>query len=198
MTALPTPPWPPVPDDPDLTAGTVDVVWAELGRDDHRGAMALRGILGRYLGADPGSIAVERDALGKPRLRGSDALRFNLSHSGGVALCAVAVDLEVGVDLEIRERRVDEPRIAERVLGRDVAERLDALPAENREREFLLEWVSHEAAQKCRGAGIFAEKPVADRAAPWVTAWSVGKRAAAALACEREPHDIRRWTWQRR
>jgi 4'-phosphopantetheinyl transferase len=176
----------------------VDVVWMALGPGDKRGAAAVRHVLGRYLGADPASLAFAMDERGKPRLDRRDPLRFNLSHSGGGALCALSLDLEVGVDLEIRQRRVDERRVAERVLGKEIADRLATLDTETREREFLIAWVRHEAVQKCLGAGIFAPPEAADSAEPWAMAWELGPRAAAALACDREPGEVRRWTWPRR
>src|SRR5207248_6265353 len=52
----------------------------------------LRGILGRYLDYPPGALRFDYTVHGKPSLPGElggDRLRFNLSHSHGLALCAV-------------------------------------------------------------------------------------------------------------
>jgi 4'-phosphopantetheinyl transferase superfamily len=195
MAATPAPLWPSIPSAPGLRVGVVDVIWIEVDRSDKRAARALREVLGRYLGADPGSLRFATEEGGKPRLEPPDALRFNLSHSSDAALCAVSIDIEVGVDLELRRRRADEVAIARRVFGRQTAEELAALDPDAREREFLLAWVRHEASLKCRGAGILSERAEDDRTLPWVTAWELGLRGAAALACETEPSEVRRWRW---
>ena len=62
---------------------------------------ALRGILGCSLGRSPEAIELRTDANGKPCLADvSGPLRFNLSHSAGMALVAVSWRHEVGVDIE--------------------------------------------------------------------------------------------------
>jgi hypothetical protein len=193
------PGWPPLPARPALSEGMVDVVWVEIPPSDRRAAArrALRQILARYLDADPRSIRLADGEGGKPQLDPASPamLRFNLSHSADAALYAVSIDLEVGIDLEIRHRRVDEVAIAKRVVGSKMAQRLARLDPDAREREFLLAWVRHEAALKCRGVGLAAAKAGDGREPPWVTAWELGPRAAAALACEREPSEIRPWRW---
>ena len=69
---------------------------------------ALREILAHYLGASPDEIAFVYGGHGKPALAPPHGdLRFNLSHSHDVALCAVARGREVGVDVE-RIRELDD------------------------------------------------------------------------------------------
>jgi phosphopantetheinyl transferase len=89
----------------------------------------LRALLGRYLERDPRALRFELGAGGKPALAPAGPapadLRFNLSHSGELALVAVTVEQEVGVDLE----RARPPYTA----------------------EFLHDWVAREAVFKCRG-----------------------------------------------
>lgn len=61
---------------------------------------ALRQLLGHYLGVAPQAIELTQGAQGKPRLgAGMAKLHFNVSHSGLLALIALA-HTEVGVDLE--------------------------------------------------------------------------------------------------
>ena len=62
----------------------------------------LRQLLGRYLRTPPGHLRFAYNAFGKPELAPEfgTRLRFNLSHSADVALIAVAVDADIGVDLE--------------------------------------------------------------------------------------------------
>src|SRR6185503_20202372 len=64
----------------------------------------LRILLGRYLNLPPNEVAFEFESYTKPRLARLKAaavdLRFNVSHSGELALVAVTTGCEVGVDVE--------------------------------------------------------------------------------------------------
>jgi 4'-phosphopantetheinyl transferase len=170
----------------------------------------LRALLGGYLQKDPRTLRFTISAHGKPVLRedaaGSSAppvsvsarharISFNLSHSGQLALYAFIETGSVGVDVEVAGRRVDEVAIAARVLGLTEARRLEGLDQPIREREFLRAWVRDEAVLKCRGTGIGGADGAPSGGAPWVAELDVGARAAAAVALERPPHDLRCWDW---
>ncbi len=115
---------------------------------------ALRRALAGYLGEPAAAIELELGERGKPRLRGGGSLRFNLSHSGGLALVAVAEGREVGVDVELVEPGRDLLALAERALGpEDAAALRDAQPAE-RPALFYAAWTRHEARLKCLGTGL--------------------------------------------
>ena len=139
----------------------IHVWWVELPADDGRTAAraALRGILAGYLGeSDPQLVAAPS---GKPGLATApERLSFNLSHSGGLALIAVAPgDVEVGVDVErIRPRR-DLARLAARWLPAADATAVVAAPPEEREAAFYAAWTRHEARVKCTGAGLAGPPP---------------------------------------
>jgi 4'-phosphopantetheinyl transferase len=60
---------------------------------------ALRILLCTRVGCIPEEVEIELGEHGKPFVRDTP-LQFNLSHSGGRALIAIAEDLEVGVDIE--------------------------------------------------------------------------------------------------
>src|SRR5690242_14234349 len=100
-------------------AGEVHVWRVELPGEDARGAAraALAALLTEYLG---GAEAAELELAdnGKPRLaREPGRLAFNLSHSGGLALIAIAWGgTEVGVDVERLRPRRALTRLAERRL----------------------------------------------------------------------------------
>jgi 4'-phosphopantetheinyl transferase len=114
----------------------------------------LRTILSRYCGASPEQLAIRRTSDGKPFLSECPSIRFNLTHSHGRALIAVARDREVGVDLEQVRRDADVVRLAKRFLSeKDLAfiERGD--PAQRHER-FLQTWVAREAVFKADGRGM--------------------------------------------
>jgi phosphopantetheinyl transferase len=115
---------------------------------------ALRGVLGRYLELDPTEVGLSVGEHGKPLLADPEApLRFNLSHSGELALVAVASEHEVGVDVEwIGKRR----------------------PA-----SFYADWSRHEAIVKCHGTGL--GRPLPDRSVA-VAQLDAGPGYAAAVA----------------
>lgn len=154
---------------------------------DPRGAArrSLAAILADYLGgAGPGGAGIELDAdeNGKPRLATEPArLSFNLSHSGGLALVAIAPGgIEVGVDVELLRPRRDLARLAERRLPPADAAAVAVAADADREPPFYAAWTRHEARLKCAGAGVFGAEP-----APEVVAWQLeidpGYAAAVAL-----------------
>ncbi|MBS1870676.1 MAG: 4'-phosphopantetheinyl transferase superfamily protein [Actinobacteria bacterium] len=163
---------------------------------------ALRELLGGYLGVPPDALRFADGPHGKPELAGGEgpaggeALRFNLSHSGGTALIAVAQGREVGIDVELPRRAVDHVAIARRVLDAAAAERIAALedPRE-RERAFLRAWVRWEAVLKCRGTGIGGGEAPPTGPRPWVVDLDLDPPGAAALAVERGPATVHTWRW---
>jgi len=173
------------------------VLWA-------RARAVLRALLGRYLDSDPRELRFALGALGKPMLETHRAdavdLQFNLSHSGELALYAVTAKHAIGIDVEVARRSIDELAIAARVLGRDQARRLARLDEGARTREFLRAWVTHEAAVKCRGAGLATPSPPRNAysaSTPWTAELDVGPRAAAAVAVEGgEERELRCWEWR--
>lgn len=63
----------------------------------------LRIILSRYMDKKPGQLRFCYNPYGKPSLvmpSGEEMLRFNVSHSCGLALYAITHGREVGIDLE--------------------------------------------------------------------------------------------------
>lgn len=126
-------------------------VWSVEPDRQHR---ALRKVLARYLDEDPSEIELREGTHGKPALADlSSPLRFNLSHSGDLALVAVTQGREVGVDIQkIKPRR-------------DLA--------------FYKAWTRREAIVKCAGTGLLAPPPPGPVA---VTTLDAGSEYAAALA----------------
>jgi 4'-phosphopantetheinyl transferase len=138
-------------------------VWRiELGADDPRreARAALGCILAAALGeADP--PALEPEENGKPRLViAPGRLSFNLSHSGRLALVALAPGgLDVGVDVErIKERR-DLARLAGRWLPEADARAVASVPPADRAAVFYPAWTRHEARVKCTGVGLAGHPP---------------------------------------
>ena len=128
-------------------------------RDRNRFIVAralLRILLGRYVQTEPAWLRFRYGPKGKPFLAGGHdtALRFNLSHSNGLALYAVTRRREIGIDVEYAGRKLDYVAIAERFFSpREVAD-LGSLPEEGRQRAFFACWTRKEAYIKARGDGF--------------------------------------------
>ncbi len=117
---------------------------------------------------------------GKPQLADPGAaLRFNLSHSGDLALIAVAWGREVGVDVERVVPRRNLVGLARRALAPGEAERIEALPPDGRLDAFYAAWTRREAVAKCHGVGLGAPLP---EAAAAVENIDVGRGFKAAVA----------------
>jgi 4'-phosphopantetheinyl transferase len=148
---------------------------------------ALREVLSRYLDESPAAIELALDGNGKPALAGpAPSLHFNLSHSGGLALVAVAGERQVGVDIERIDPRRDPLRLAKRALDPAAAAAVQAAPPGDRLTVFHQAWARHEALVKCHGTGLRGPRP----ATPVVVMpLDLGPRfaAAAAIATEAMP-----------
>jgi 4'-phosphopantetheinyl transferase len=179
---------------------------------------ALRHILGSYLRMAPGSVSFRAQEQGKPELHPSinpQGITFNLSHSGDVALVAVALRTSVGIDVESVDDDIEDLDIAERFFSRNEAAALRALPPDQRKSVFFNCWTRKEAFIKARGEGLSipldsfevellpGKLPALlgiDNDPAEAKRWSiydldVGMPYKAALAAEGCQHEIRCWVW---
>ena len=114
----------------------------------------LRLILSRYSTGCPNELTIHKSGKGKPFLPDSPSIRFNLTHSHGRALIAVAKDQEVGIDLEKICPEVDVLSLARRFLSnRDITFIESGEPGLHHQR-FLHAWVAREAVCKAAGTGM--------------------------------------------
>ena len=158
---------------------------------ERRGAM--RAILARYVGVAPAELDLVSGPHGRPALAGRAAeagIDFNLTHSGDLALLAVARGRRVGVDLERLRTDLDALEIAERFFCPAETAALRALPAPARVEAFFRYWTAKEAFLKATGTGLSApldgfEVSLAPDGAPTLAA----VRAA--------PEQVARWSMRR-
>jgi 4'-phosphopantetheinyl transferase len=129
-------------------------------RDRHRFVVArgvLRELLGACLGRPPGEIRFVYGAAGKPALTppgDAGGLEFTVSHSGELALYAVARHRAVGVDVE-RVRALDDlEALAARSFSPAERRALMTLPAAQRPEGFFACWTRKEAFIKALGQGL--------------------------------------------
>ncbi len=178
----------------------------------------LRSLLTRLSGEDACDHLLTEDEKGKPRLGGTcgqGRIRFNLSHSGDLWVCAVALHREVGIDVERSDADRPHERLARRFFSPAEREALLSLPAEELPAGFLRCWTRKEAFLKAKGFGITIpldsfDVTLAPGDPPAVVAtrfdpdeaerWSmmdldVGAGFAGALCVEGDEPEVRLWDW---
>ena len=118
----------------------------------------LRAVLARYTGLDPSALTFQPGATGKPELAampdGGNRIRFNLSHSYGRMLIAVARRQEVGVDLERIREQVEAARLARRFYSPTECASVTGLSGPAQAARFFRYWAAKEAFLKCKGVGL--------------------------------------------
>jgi 4'-phosphopantetheinyl transferase len=125
---------------------------------------ALRRILATPLGVAPSEVAFAAGPHGKPALApgAHPDIRFSLSHSGALALIAVRVGHEVGVDVEVPREGVDGEAIARELFSGPERAVMAALEKVDPARAFFRTWVCHEALAKATGRGVAGTTSAAD------------------------------------
>jgi 4'-phosphopantetheinyl transferase len=178
----------------------------------------LRVLLARYSGTRPDAQEIVADADGKPRLGGrcgQGRIRFNVSHSGDLWACAVALHREVGLDVEAMRPDRHADRIAERYFAPAEVAALRALPEPERAAAFHRCWTRKEAFLKAKGiavtvpldsfevtlgpgepARLLATRPDPAEATRWrLHDLDFGSGFAGALCVEGEAREVRPWRW---
>lgn len=130
-------------------------VFPELRRRFVAAHAGLRTALGAILCAAPAALRFVEGEHGKPSLVPATDLRFNLSHSGDLALLAVARGRELGVDVEDVKPRTMLEQVAARFFSPYEAAALRALPPAERASAFFRIWTRKEAFIKAKGSGVF-------------------------------------------
>ena len=117
----------------------------------------LRGLLGKYLNQPPAGLAFSYGKHGKPFLSGENAsggLSFNVSHSAGLAVYAIARERNLGIDVEQVRPEFAGEDIARRFFSAREVSDLQSLPEEARVEGFFHCWTRKEAYLKATGMGL--------------------------------------------
>jgi 4'-phosphopantetheinyl transferase len=118
---------------------------------------ALRQILGMHLGVRPEEVQFACGSHGKPQLAWpctGMALQFNVSHSQGLGLIAVARGMVVGADIErVRPFPVAESTARTHFSAKERGE-ISRLPDAKRHEGFFSCWTRKEAFVKAQGGGL--------------------------------------------
>src|SRR5258708_18456760 len=176
----------------------------------------LRKLLGDYLGIRATAVQFSYSEYGKPSLAESinaQGLSFNLAHSGSLALYALTLKRQIGVDLEHIRPEFTADEIARRYFSASEVDRLSQLPPALRHQAFFNCWTRKEAFIKAIGIGLSLPLDQFDvtlapnepaillqtrwndeEASRWsLTALDAGRDYVAAVAVE--GHDLELRTW---
>jgi len=151
---------------------------------------ALRAILSRYLNINPHILRFDYNPYGKPSLiaaQGGNTLRFNLSHSGNMALIAITKNRDIGVDIESINPNFPCQEIAEKFFSPLEKSVLLSLPAHLQPRAFFTCWTRKEAYIKAVGKGLSIPLNQFD------VSFAPGEPAAL-LNVEENPEEASRWS----
>jgi 4'-phosphopantetheinyl transferase len=159
---------------------------------------AVREILSRYLARLPQNVHFMYGPRGKPAVAGAASrVTFNLSHSGDMALVAVARGKPIGVDVE-RIRPVEGlADVARKWFARWEFAALERMPEGARVGAFFRYWTRREAILKAEGVGLGGAggESVADLARWTVHDLDAGDGCAAAVAVAEGTWRVRTWQW---
>ena len=128
------------------------------GRRFVRCRAALRSIVGGLLDLAPPDVSFQVGPGGKPKLPDLDGTappwRFNVSHSGELALIAVSRTRELGVDIEAFRPIQQADRIVASYFTASEVREFEKLDEEGRAAAFIRGWTRKEAVVKAQGVGL--------------------------------------------
>lgn len=117
----------------------------------------LRQVLSAYADIAPGALEFSTGTHGRPELAdfaGQAGLRFNLSHTPGLAACIVSQGDACGVDVEAIAARRNVMGIAGRMFADEELAQLRQLAGRAFLERFFTLWTLREAWCKARGTGL--------------------------------------------
>lgn len=117
--------------------------------------VATRFVLSRYGPTPPEGWAFGRSEHGRPYLLdASTDLRFNISHTDGMAVVLIHGEHDAGVDVESPWRSTDIARVSRRVFTADERAALLELPKDQQASRFYQLWTLKESFIKAKGKGF--------------------------------------------
>ena len=117
----------------------------------------LRHTLSWYAEVEPAQWCFETGEHGRPELVGPFAdldLRFNISHTPGLAAVLISNGIDAGVDVERRSTTTDRSRLARSVFSEPENLALEGLENDASRTRFYEIWTLKEAYIKARGLGL--------------------------------------------
>jgi 4'-phosphopantetheinyl transferase len=115
----------------------------------------IRDLLSYYANISPNDWQFERGEKDKPEIVNPPLpLRFNISHTKGLIICAVTLEDDIGCDVENTTRNNDVLAIADRYFSLIETKELFSLPEELQRNRFFDYWTLKESYIKAWGLGL--------------------------------------------
>lgn len=117
----------------------------------------VRKVLSKYANIEPADWQFSTGEQGRPeivRSAGMPLLRFNLTHTQGLAACVVTRDIACGIDAEKLTARGNPLAVAEKMFATVELADLNAQGEERFLERFYVYWTLHEAYCKALGVGL--------------------------------------------
>lgn len=116
----------------------------------------VRHTLSRYIDLEPAGWRFSLSERGKPEIANPIELplRFNLTHTRGLAACIVNLTIDCGIDAELISARHNPHRVAKRMFSTKEQDDLRRLEGQALLRYFFERWTLREAYVKALGIGI--------------------------------------------
>ncbi len=115
----------------------------------------VRDLLSHYAHVAPQDWRFEKGDKDKPEIINAPlALRFNLSHTKDLIICAVMLEDDIGCDVENTTRNNDVLKIADRYFSASETKALFSLPLAQQRSRFFDYWTLKEAYIKAWGLGL--------------------------------------------
>lgn len=149
----------------------------------------LRSLVAGYLGMAPQEVSFRYSEYGKPHIDGAFDLRFNVSHTDGLALLGFVRTRAIGVDVEKIKASPDARKLAERFFSVRERESLRNLAGNELHAAFFRCWTRKEAYVKARGEGLSLPLDQFD------VSVAAGE-SQALLATRPDPSEASRWMLQ--
>jgi 4'-phosphopantetheinyl transferase len=113
----------------------------------------IRKLFKQYFGKHYDEAEYQYNEHGKPFLEG---VSFNISHSDNLCVCAIAdKNIELGVDTECKDRRVNWRKISKNVLSEKELSYINDIPNDTDQLDaFVKLWTKKEAISKAIGKGL--------------------------------------------
>ena len=115
----------------------------------------VRDLLSHYAEVDPQNWRFEKGEKDKPEIVNAPLpLRFNISHTREMIICAVTLNDDIGCDVEYIDRNNDVLNIADRYFSASEVRELFSLPEAQQRSRFFDYWTLKESYIKAWGLGL--------------------------------------------
>jgi len=115
----------------------------------------VRDLLSKYVDIAPSDWHFDKGEKDKPEVMNCPLpLRFNLSHTKNLIICAVTLVNDIGCDVENTTRNNDVLAIADRYFSSTEIDQLFTLPKEHQRHRFFDYWTLKESYIKAWGLGL--------------------------------------------